>query len=215
MRTGSAKDEERKGGIQTEERESEPTTLGFFHRDHPELAGARASVGKCEEGLVSDRDLCQPNNSEQSCSNLSVVAPGVARLNSNGLMSLLTRTERSVSFRVAFPPLNIPRPYRTTSATVSMPPPAGGRKIRMFIGTIAIAIYHKKSVQKKSVKSRKQRQKHSPLRCMPRSLSISPFLDIHSHTVVLGHQRRNHRQAHKAWAQMRYPSSPQQLRVVT
>ena len=120
--------------------------------------------------------------SEPSCSNLSEAALVVARLNLNGLMSLLTRTERSVSFQISFPPLNILRPYRTTSAIASMPPLAGGRKIRTFIGTIVIKNHQKKSVQKRSVKSRRQRRRRSPLRCMPRSLSILPFLDIHSHT---------------------------------
>lgn len=173
-REGSEKAEERKGAIQAKERperESSPTTLGFSHRDHPEFAGVRAPREN-----VTDEE-----NSEHPCSNPSVAALVVARPNLNGLMSLLTRTERSVSFQIFFPPLNL-RPYRTTSAIVSMPPPAGGRKIKTFIGTIAIKIYQKKSVRKKSVKSRRQRQRHSPLRCMPCSLFILPFLDIHSHT---------------------------------
>lgn len=149
----------------------EPTTLlGFFHRDHPEFAEARASVGRtCR---------CPSAQQRQSCSNLFVAAPVVARLNLNGQMSLLTRTERSVSFPMSLSPLNNSRPHRTTSAIVSMPLLAGGRKKRMFIGIIVNLIHHKKSVWKRSVKSRRQRQKHSPLRCMP-SFSL---LDIHSHT---------------------------------
>jgi hypothetical protein len=107
----------------------------------------------------------------------------VVRLNLNGLMSLLTRTERSVSFQISFPPLNIHRHYRTTSAIASMPPLAGGRKIRTFIGTIVIKNYRKKSVQKRFVKSRRRRQRRSPLRCMPRSLSIClSWIFIHTHS---------------------------------
>lgn len=164
------------------------------------LPGARASVGRTR--------TAQQHNNEQSCSNLFVVAPVVVRLNLNGQMSLLTRTERSVSFPMSLPTLNNSR-YRTTSAIVSMPLLAGGRKKRTFIGTIVILNHHKKSVRKRSVKSRKQRQRHSPSRCMPRSFFILPpghsFTHTHTHTVGLGRQRRNHPRAHKARAQMQYP----------
>ncbi len=63
-----------------------------------------------------------------------------------------------------------------------MPLLAGGRKIRTFIGTIVMLNYHKKSMRKRSVKLKRQRQKHSQLPCMLRSLSILPFLCIHSHS---------------------------------
>jgi hypothetical protein len=164
------------------------------------LPGARASVGRtCRCPYPHNNTTANSH----SCSNLFVAAPVVARLNLNGQMSLLIRTERSVSFPMSLPPLNNFRPHRTTSAIVSMPLLAGGRKKRMFIGIIANLIHHKKSVRKRSVKSRRQRQRHSPSRCMP-SFSL---LDIHSHThiVVLGRQRKNHPRAHKARAQMRYP----------
>jgi len=153
--------------------------LGLFHSDHPEFAGARAPVGRKNVTTAGRRD--ERDSSEQSCSNLFVAAPVVARLNLNGPMSLLTRTERSVSFLLSLPPRNN-FSHRTTLAIVSMPLPAGGRKIRTFIGTIATLNYHKTSVRKRSVKSRRQRQRRSRLHCMPRSLSILPFLDIHSHT---------------------------------
>ena len=150
--------------------------------------------------------LAAQHNSEQSCSNLFVVAPVVARLNLNGQMSLLTRIERSVFFPMSFPPLNNFRPNRTTSAIVSMPLLAGGRKKRTFIGTIVNSNHHKKSVRKRSVKSRRQRKRHSPSRCMLRCFSLC-LLDIHSHThiVGLGRRRKSHPQAHRARVQMRYP----------
>jgi hypothetical protein len=137
------------------------------------LPGARASVGRTR--------TAQQHNSEQSCSNLFVVAPVVARLNLNGQMSLLTRTERSVSFPMSLPLLNNSR-HRTTSAIVSMHLLAGGRKKRTFIGTIVILNHHKKSARKRSVKSRKQRQRHSPSRCMSRSLFILPPGHSFTHT---------------------------------
>jgi hypothetical protein len=149
-------------------RRAEPTTLGFFHRDHPELAGARASVGIVR---VTARG-------QRSCSNPSVAGPVVARLNLNGRMSLLTRTERSVSFSIPFPQIN--NPHRTTSVIVSMLPPVGGRKTRTFIGTIVTKSLQKKSVGRRSVKSRKQRQRRSPLPCTPHSLSPLPFWNTHS-----------------------------------
>jgi hypothetical protein len=49
---------------------------------------------------------------QPSCSNPSVVALVVARLNLNGEMSLLTRTERFVSFQISFPPLDSLRPLQ-------------------------------------------------------------------------------------------------------
>lgn len=103
----------------------------------------------------------------------------MARLNLNGRMFLPTRTERSVSFSIPFPQTN--NPHRTTSVIVSMLPPVGGRKTRTFIGTIVTKNLQKKSVGRRSVKSRRQRQRRSPLPCMPHSLSPLPFLDTHSH----------------------------------
>jgi hypothetical protein len=146
------------------------------------------------------------DSSEQPCSNQFVAAPVVARLNLNGPMSLLIRTERSVSFLMSLPPRNNFF-HRTTLAIVSMPLPAGGRRIRTFIGTIATLNYHKKSVRKRSVKSKRQRQRHSRLHCMPRSLSFClSWTFIRIHTVGLGRQRRNHLRlrVHKARAQMRF-----------
>jgi hypothetical protein len=157
-------------------------------------AGARASVGS----------LLYTTDRQQSCSNLFVAAPVVARLNLNGQMSQLTRTERSVYFPISLPPLNKSPPHRTTSATVSMPLLAGGRKERTFIGTIVTLTRHKKSVRKRSVKSRRQKQRHSPSRCRPRSLFTLPPGHSHTHTAVLGRQRKNHPRVHKARAQMRY-----------
>ena len=149
----------------------------------------------------------EQSTSNQSCSNLFVAAPVVARLNLNGQMSLLTKTERSVSFFSMSLPLDNSRPHRTISAIVSMPLLAGGRKKKTFIGTIVTLNHHKKSVRKRSVKSRKQRQRHSPSPCMPRSLFISPPGQSFTHLCIvgLGRQRKNHPQVHKARAQMRYP----------
>ena len=139
------------------------------------LPGARASVGICDLS-----ESARGAYSQLSCSNPSVAAPVVARLNSNGLMSLLTRTERSVSFSIPSPLVD--NPHRTTSVIVSMLPPVGGRKTRTFIGTIVTKSLQKKSVGRRSVKSRRQRQRRSPLHCMPHSLFPLPFLDTHSHT---------------------------------
>jgi hypothetical protein len=105
----------------------------------------------------------------------------VARLNLNGQMFLLTRTERSVSSQCHFL-LNNSRLHRTTSAIVSMPLLAGGRKKRTFIGTIVILNHHKKSVRKRYVKSRRQRQRHYPSRCRPHLLFILPAGHSFTHT---------------------------------
>ena len=115
--------------------------------------------------------------------------------------------EVCVSFPMSFPPLNNFRPHRTTSAIVSTPLLAGGRKKRTFIGTIVTLNRQKKSVRKRFVKSRRQRQRHSPSRCMPRSLFILPpgHSFTRAHVVGSGRQRKNHPRAHKARAQMRYP----------
>ena len=145
----------------------------------------------------------QQHYSEQSCSNLFVAAPVVARLNSNGQMSLLTRTGRSVYFLMSLSSLNNLPVHRTTSAIVSMPLLAGGRKKRTFIGTIVILNHRKKSMRKRSVRSRRQRQRHSPSRCLSRSSFILP-LDIHSHThtqwvwaikerIILEYTRHGHK----------------------
>jgi hypothetical protein len=119
-------------------------------------------------------------------------------------------------FPMSLPPLNNSRLHRTTSAIVSMPLLAAGRKKRTFIGTIVILNHHKKSVRKRYVKSRRQRQRHYPSRCRPQLLFILPagHSFTHTHTVGLGRQRKNHPRAHKARAQMRYPY-PQHRRVGT
>lgn len=106
----------------------------------------------------------------------------MVRLNSNGQMSLLTRTERSVSFPVSLPSLDNSCPHRTTLGIVSMPLLAGGRKKRTFIGTTVNLNHHKMSVLKRSVKSRRQRQRHSPSRCMPHSIHFGHWTFIHTYT---------------------------------
>ena len=70
-----------------------------------------------------------------------------------------------------FPPVPLigsssPALYRITWAIALTPRQAGGRKIRTFIGTIAIYKEHQTSVRRKFVESRKQRRRHSPLHCM-------------------------------------------------
>jgi len=80
-----------------------------------------------------------------------------------------------------FPPVPLigstsPALYRITWAIASTPLQAGGRKIRTFIGTIANYKEHQTSVRRKFVKSRKQRQRHSPLHCM--TYLCHPFLPL-------------------------------------
>lgn len=98
-----------------------------------------------------ERDALPTSHSQQSCSNLFVEVPAVAKLNLNGQMSLLTRTERSVSFPNVTSSSQYP-PHRTTSAIALMPLLVGGRKERTSIGTIVNTNYHKKSVRKRYVR---------------------------------------------------------------
>jgi hypothetical protein len=137
----------------------------------------------------------------------------VARLNSNGQMSLLTRTERYAHLTVPLQCIDNSHFIRTILAIVSMPLQAGGRKIRTFTGIIATQMQHPMSARRRSVKLRKPRLRRSPLHCMIRSLStltsIPEYLLALTHTAVSGHPRRkHHRQVHKARAQMPSPSLP-------
>jgi hypothetical protein len=99
----------------------------------------------------------------------------VVRLNSNGQTSRQTRTERCAFLSSLFIAYTLPIPCRTILVIASMPPQAGGRKIKTFIGTTAEQRPQPTSVRRKFVKSRKQRQRHSPLHCMIRSFSILPL----------------------------------------
>lgn len=119
--------------------------------------------------------------------------------------------DREVCFsQMSLPPLYNSHPHRTTSVIVSTPLLAGGRKKRTFIGTIVTLSHQKKNVRKRSVKSRRQRQRRSPSRCMSRSLFTSPRGQSFTHTYIvgLGRQRKNHPRARKPRAQMRYPYLP-------
>jgi hypothetical protein len=170
---------------------------------------ARAHPGPSDRVIRGKNVPLHNNTSEQSCSNLFVAAPVVARLNLNGQMSLLTRTERSVSCPMSLPPLNNSRPHRITSVIVSMPllPVVGGRKNRTFIGTIVNLIHHKKSVRKRSVKSRRQRQGHFPSRCGAVCLAHYSFslLDIQSHTHGFGPSKKETSSNTQGAGIMRYP----------
>jgi hypothetical protein len=153
------------------------------------------------------------SNSEQPCSNLSVAAPVVARLNLNGLMSLLTRTERSVSFRISFPPLNSLQNYLGHSINAPTGRWQKNKDVHWYNRD------EKLSQEERAEEIRKVKEAEAEAL----SIALYASLVIHfafpgysfTHTVVLGHQRKNHRRAHKARAQMRYPSLPQQRRVGT
>ena len=68
-----------------------------------------------------DDDDSRPTAADKSCSNQFVAAPVVARPSSNGLMSLLTRTERSVSFTGPFLLLTFLSPQNYLGHSINAP----------------------------------------------------------------------------------------------
>ena len=68
-----------------------------------------------------ERDALPTSRSQQSCSNLFVEVPAVAKLNLNGQMSLLTRTERSVSFPNVTSSSQYPPPQNYLGHSINAP----------------------------------------------------------------------------------------------
>ena len=121
-------------------------------------------------------------------------------------MSLLTRTERSVSFPVSLPHINNSPPQQNYLGH-SINAPTGRWQKKKDVHWYNRDLKSSQEEHAEEIRKIKEAEAEALSVALYATLVIhcACWTFIHTHIVGLGHQRKKHHRAHKARAQMRYP----------